>query len=383
MLSAKRFIPLQTFPEVMDLKKNSCHTSHEIYSQFIDRERKYGHLHSFGDQLASSWQHLRASTSAAAFWMYYERPLQVFYDIKGGSFCPDATKALFLICDCPYVKSYQIGDLLKLRADPNCRSFEKANAPIHQLIQLRKTKAVKLLLDWGADLNCTNIAGRTPLMTACDSVECSKQLLIVNYLLQKEAINIDAWDEEGNSAATLAIRRSNIWTLRELLISGARVNVSRKRMPYFSMDDVDDSEPEIALDVARSLLMRNESDRDKNCDRGNSGIQCANKIVFFIDSLRKSKREICFQMAKRIGSLERVGSNHGCGRFKTIQNIYRDELNSARAKDTSGSGRSSKLNAASEFPVQNNEPLNKTEEGGAMEISADVESAREEECFRK
>lgn len=362
----------------MDLKENSCLTSHEIYSQFIDRERKYGHLHSFGDQLSSSWQHLRASTSAAAFWMYYERPLQVFYDMKGGSFCPDATKALFLICDCPYVKSYQIGDLLKLRADPNCRSFEKANAPIHQLIQLRKTKAVKLLLDWGADLNCTNTAGRTPLMTACDSVECSKQLLIVNYLLQKEAINIDAWDEDGNSAATLAIRRSNIWTLRELLISGARVNVSRKRMPYFSMDDVNECEHEVALDLARSLLLNNEGDRDRKSERGNTGIQCANKIVFFLDSLRKSKREICFQMAKRKGTLERVGLNCGTDRLKTVQNIYRDELNSVRAKDIPASGRKSKLN-----PVQQMEPQGDNVEGEAMEIAEDVEVTREEDPLRK
>lgn len=376
-------MPSLSLFEVMDLKKNSCLTSHEIYSQFIDRERKYGHLHSFGDQLSSSWQHLRASTSAAAFWMYYERPMQVFYDMKGGSFCPDATKALFLICDCPYVKSYQIGDLLKLRADPNCRSFEKANAPIHQLIQLRKTKAVKLLLDWGADLNCTNTAGRTPLMTACDSVECSKQLLIVNYLLQKGAINIDAWDEDGNSAATLAIRRSNIWTLRELLISGARVNVSRKRMPYFSMDDVKESEHEVALDLARSLLLNNESDRDRKCDRGNTGIQCANKIVFFLDSLRKSKREICFQMAKRKGTLERVGLNCGTDRFKTVQNIYRDELNSVRTKDTSASGRKSKLNPARELPLQQMEPQGDNIEGEAMEIAEDVEVTQEEDCFRK
>jgi Ankyrin repeats (3 copies) len=309
--------------------------------------------------------------------------MQVFYDMKGGSFCPDATKALFLICDCPYVKSYQIGDLLKLRADPNCRSFERANAPIHQLIQLRKTKAVKLLLDWGADLNCTNTAGRTPLMTACDSVECSKQLLIVNYLLQKEAINIDAWDEDGNSAATLAIRRSNIWTLRELLISGARVNVSRKRMPYFSMDDVNESEHEVALDLARSLLLNNECDRDRKSDRGNTGIQCANKIVFFLDSLRKSKREICFQMAKRKGTLERVGLNCGTDRFKTVQNIYRDELNSVRAKDTPASGRKSKLNAAHELPLQQMEPQGDNAEGEAMEIAQDVEVTREEDCFRK
>ena len=365
----------------MDGKATSG-TAHEIYSTFINHERKYGHLSTFSDQLRAKWQHLRASTSNDAFWMYYECSHQLTRNFQAFTYCPDATQALFLICNCPDVRSYHVGDLLKLRADPNCQSLEEVDTPLHRLIKLNKVKGVRLLLNWGANLNRPNTTGRTPLMVACDSVENKKQLLIVKNLLQDRDVDIDACDKDGNSAAIYAIGRSNIWTLRELLMKGVSVSAASHKRRCFSVDEhqchlsaldisrqlwrsatsthcnrgnildmnrdteksVDNSHTEKSIDSngTRSIkldfgkheeITGNSTETSTESDTTNTdgslaireGIQWAQRMTFATDCMRRRKEEVCFLMILRKARLEAFDATNATDRLRSLQKIYRKD----------------------------------------------------------
>lgn len=110
-------------------------TANEIYLKYKDGEKKYGELVSLNDRILSGWHHFRVTTSKTAFKTYYKRPRQDSINIRGSHFDPDASKALFLISFYNDVKSYQIGELLNLRADPNLRLDESADTSLHRLIR--------------------------------------------------------------------------------------------------------------------------------------------------------------------------------------------------------------------------------------------------------
>lgn len=305
----------------MFMEKKCELSANEIYAKFIHSERKYGHLSTFSDQFSSKWKHLRVSTSLSAFWNYYECPQEISRQLICRDFCPDATKALFLICNCASVKSYQIGDLLKLRADPNCQSGENGDTPLHRLIRLCKVKAVRLLVSWGADINRTNNIGRTPLMAACDCGESKKELLVVNYLLRNKSLDLNAKDDEGNTAVTLAVRASNIWTLRELLLSGTSVTAVARRGRLFSADDSTSSKCSLAHEFSKnSIISKKVGDIDSN---GADGIQWTDKSMLTVESIRRPKEEVCFLMIQRKATEEFSKINQGHDRLKTMQKVYR------------------------------------------------------------
>lgn len=302
--------------------ESKCEISaNEVYAKFIDSEKKYGHLRTFSDQFSSKWKHLRVSTSIAAFWTYYECPQEVSRQLISRDFCPDATKALFLISNCASVKSYQIGDLLKLRADPNCQSSENADTPLHRLIRLCKVKAVRLLVNWGADVNRTNITGKTPLMMACDCVENKKQLLIVRNLLKIKSLDLNAWDNEVNSAVTLTVRASNIWTLRELLISGISVITAAKKCRMFLADKSASSNRTSTYEIWQDSIDRQKVGESESS--GTDGIQYVDKATLYIESARRLKEDVCFLMIQRKASEEFHQINQGNDRLKTMQKVYR------------------------------------------------------------
>lgn len=310
-------------------------SANEVYTKFIDSEKKYGHLCTFSDQFSSKWKHLRVSTSLAAFWTYYECPQDVSRQLISRDFCPDATKALFLISNCASVKSYQIGDLLKLRADPNCQSSENADTPLHRLIRLCKVKAVRLLVNWGADVNRTNITGKTPLMTACDCIESKKQLLILSYLLKNKSLDLNAWDNEGNTAATLTVRASNIWTLRELLISGISIIIAAKKGRFFPAHDTDSLSCTSAYEIWQDSIDRQKIGESESS--GTDGIQYLDKSTLYVDSVRRLKGDVCFLMIQRKASEEFHKINQGNDRLKTMQKVYKkgDRNLSPKKKESS------------------------------------------------
>lgn len=273
----------------------------EIFAKFIEGEKKYGLLINYHDNFDSKWQHFRACTSAAAFWKYYECPQRGSHS-RELTFCPNATEALLLLSNCNDVKSYQVGDLLKLRADPNCRSRENAETPLHRLIKRCKVKAVKLIIKWGADLKCRNVKGKTPLMTACDGKENQKQLLIVRHILANKTVDLNAWDNEGNSAATLAVRNSSIWTLRELLLLGLSVTSIGRRGPCFSIDDVMSSNNASVFNFTKNLRDHTSNTNKRTGESASDlvdGINWEDKRSLYFESMWKSREEVCFLMIQR------------------------------------------------------------------------------------
>lgn len=280
----------------------------EIYSKFIDGEKKCRHLDGFNDKFGLMWQHFRVRTSVPAFWKYYECPRPGSSSLVR-TFCPDATETLLMLCNCNNLKSYQVGDLLKLRADPNCQSTENAETALHRLVRLCKVKAVKLIINWGGDVQCKNVNGKTLLMAACDCKENQKQLQIIRYLLQNESVDVNAWDEEGNSAATLAVRNSNIWTLRELLISGLSVTSIGRRGRYFSIDDVIASNNASVFDFTKSLRDHTYGTNKKTgaitSDLAD-GINWEDENRLRFESLWRPKAEVCFLMIQRKARSENI-----------------------------------------------------------------------------
>ena len=105
----------------------------QVYSKFIDGSRN-GQLVSCNDDLRCRWQRLRVTTCDKSFKSCYDQP----EEIRGMAriFCPNATATLFAICSYKNVKPYQIGELLKFRADPNSRLDSTADTPLHRLIQI-------------------------------------------------------------------------------------------------------------------------------------------------------------------------------------------------------------------------------------------------------
>jgi hypothetical protein len=280
----------------------------EIYSKFIDGEKKYGYLNNFNDKFGFKWLHFRVRTSVPAFWKYYQCPPRSSSSLLG-TFCPEATETLLMLSNCKNLRSYQVGDLLKLRADPNCQSSENAETPLHRLITLCKVKAVKLIVNWGADIQCRDIKGKTPLMAACDCKENKKQLQIIRYLLENKSIDVNAWDDEGNSAATLAVRNSNIWTLRELLMSGLSVTSIGRRGRHFSIDDVIASNNASVFNFTKNLRDHTSGTKMRIGATAKDlaeGIKWEDKRRLYFESMRRPKEEVCFLMIQRKASNETI-----------------------------------------------------------------------------
>jgi Ankyrin repeats (3 copies) len=306
----------------------------EIYSKFIDGEKMYGYLNNFDDKFGFKWQHFRVRTSVPAFWKYYGCPPRASSSLVG-TFCPDATETLLMICSCKNLRSYQVGDLLKLRADPNCQSSENAEAPLHRLIRLCKVKAVKLIVNWGADTQCKDIKGKTPLMAACDCKENKKQLQIIRYLLESKSIDVNAWDDEGNSAATLAVRNSNIWTLRELLMSGLSVTSIGRRGRHISIDDVTASNNASVFNFTKNLRDHTSGSKKKTGATAKDlaeGVKWEDKSRLYFESMRRSKQEVCFLMIQRKASNEIIEGTMSGAIAPTVQSTVPGSILKGRNK---------------------------------------------------
>ena len=106
-------------------------SSDDLYRKFIEDERN-GQLVSCDDDLRCRWQHLRVTTCKKAFKKCYECPAEMRG--RTGIFHSHATATLFSICNYQNVKPYQIGELLKFKANPSSQLDSTADTPLHRLI---------------------------------------------------------------------------------------------------------------------------------------------------------------------------------------------------------------------------------------------------------
>ena len=154
-----------------------------------------------------------------------------------------ASKTLLLACRSRHVKPFQIADLLEEGADPNTVEVGTENTPLHYLVRRGNIKAVRFLVEAGANVLAFDAQHRNALMCACDTNRTGDQVRIVRYFLSLKmyAENLEYLeirDTGGNTAAINAIFKGNVWILRELLNAGARVTEDWKEMGYESAHHV-------------------------------------------------------------------------------------------------------------------------------------------------
>ncbi len=89
-------------------------------------------------------------------------------------------------------------------------------APIHHTIQTQNTSALALLLKYGADTSVRNPLYQTPLTLAI----MKDQLPLVGFLLEHGA-DPNLWDRLGDTALHKAVRRRNLETTNLLIQNGA------------------------------------------------------------------------------------------------------------------------------------------------------------------
>lgn len=95
----------------------------------------------------------------------------------------------------------------------------EVQTPLHHASEQGNLAAIKALLDLGADIECVNNAGRTPLAVACYP---SHQNVAIGLLLEKKA-NIVTHDYDGNSPLHFVCKAGNLANGRTLLVFGANV----------------------------------------------------------------------------------------------------------------------------------------------------------------
>jgi hypothetical protein len=103
-----------------------------VYSKFVDGEKQYGHVDSLFTKLHSRLNILRVNSSRKAAAKAYNFNEEI--DRKK-PFYSDASITLFTVCDYKHVKYYQIGELLKCKANPNVQLDETGDTALHRLIR--------------------------------------------------------------------------------------------------------------------------------------------------------------------------------------------------------------------------------------------------------
>jgi ankyrin repeat protein len=319
-----------------------------VYTKFFNDEKKYGHVDSVYNQLLSRLHILRVNVSPKAAAKAYNFHQE---EGKGAPFYSDASKTLFMVCDYKHVKYYQIGELLKCKADPNVQLDETGDTASHKLIrsggdvsidivlsiylldsvkddsvkilpdysymlQLNSkhlytgnVECVKLLVEWGADVTKCNFSGRNALHVACDLlVETKNQMQIVQFLLENRRIDINIRDENGLSAGMIAVSRSSIWILRALLLR--RISVKMKstminNVNTLNMEKIDLNSFNV-IDISKSLLRSTtfEVERSGIYDRTERFIKVRkshyeSKLSLWLESIWFNKVDLCYQMILR------------------------------------------------------------------------------------
>ncbi len=115
---------------------------------------------------------------------------------------------------------------LKFGVDPNIIETEKYQTPLHlatynDLLAPKSEAIIKALLNKGADPDCRDIEGKTPLHIAASTRYSTNRL---SPLLEVDC-DIDSQDLKGRTALHMACLNRNVDNVQNLLINGADINL--------------------------------------------------------------------------------------------------------------------------------------------------------------
>jgi ankyrin repeat protein len=122
---------------------------------------------------------------------------------------------------------------LKAGADPNVKDFHDFT-PLHYAAMWGWTPACKLLLRRGADINATNLTGRTPLMFAVEGYHSKTVKFLANYG-DPDTNELNIADADGQTALLMAMDMGDdgLDMIETLVDAGADVNMMnhKKKTP--------------------------------------------------------------------------------------------------------------------------------------------------------
>lgn len=200
-------------------------------------------------------------------------------------------------------------------------------------------------------------------MIACDAPETKKSIRIVRFLLLSKMIDVNARDSCGNSAGILAIKRSNIWIVRELLLSGMNVNTKGKMLHCNSTGQNIIQELSSVLDVSRRYITFAETIENKyeetlfeniNYDSNRSneekirftkgfetgkkrksnrddilltGVQYESPTILYVDSMYKEASNLCYLMLIRKSIEEKKNLENEKNHLEGLKKLHCGSLN--------------------------------------------------------
>lgn len=114
--------------------------------------------------------------------------------------------------------------LLEYEADKDATD-ENGATPLHYCILKFEIEAAKALLDGGANPNLKDKLGRTPLIIAASKGRTSAIELLVKY----PNVDLDAQDNDGDTALHCAVSSNWHWSVHLLLAAGAKHDVKNNK----------------------------------------------------------------------------------------------------------------------------------------------------------
>ena len=130
-----------------------------------------------------------------------------------------------------YSKNKNNFDIFELLLKNNNTSNEILNKMLHQIVQYTSItssfNAVKLLIDYGADINSIDSTGNTALILACETLYKFSNIEIINFLIERGA-NVNIKNSLGRTALTKLIvssyKYSDLECIYKIIIKSNQIN---------------------------------------------------------------------------------------------------------------------------------------------------------------
>jgi ankyrin repeat protein len=101
---------------------------------------------------------------------------------------------------------------------------EQGLSILHRALAIQSPEMFRTLIRHGAEINCKDLQGNTPLMYCCGSsvlVKCACERQKIKILLENEHLDLNAKNTLGESALSLLLRKQEYQTAYLLVQKGA------------------------------------------------------------------------------------------------------------------------------------------------------------------